>query len=409
MLKTIDRADTPNHKGPAAHNLSPRKRDRYKANRAAKSAENKKVQESASTHALVLGGGAPNMALMAGALAALDERNVVFDVVSTSGAGSLAGLLWLAPKGKSPREALRGIVESSVSDAIYRFFPVNYKVFNKPGTMADLWRRSLALNPWAEWMAQQYHGSINAQNDRSDPIAQTIAVTIDWLRFVWATLCPSDLNLASRGLCAPPPFVEDIVDFGRIKDIKPYFYVNAYNVSRARIDDFEKTHIDVDHIRAAFAFPFIYSPYELNGDFYYEGAVRDCLNFKDLVEKHTGLKTIVVFDVLGTDALIRLPRHLYDAWVLSIVIPLVKTAEDNLEAFAEKYNNGWSRSDPKRPAKADLLKVEFDIPDKYLADVLDWSISNAQRLFRIGFDSGHRFIDQHADKLKFSGRALVSV
>ena len=53
------------------------------------------------TIALVLGGGAPNLTLMAGAVAALDDAGVKFDVVSTSGAGMLIGLLYAAPKGSS--------------------------------------------------------------------------------------------------------------------------------------------------------------------------------------------------------------------------------------------------------------------------------------------------------------------
>jgi predicted acylesterase/phospholipase RssA len=52
------------------------------------------------TIALVLGGGAPNLTLMAGAVAALDDAGVEFDVVSTSGAGMLIGLLYAAPKGR---------------------------------------------------------------------------------------------------------------------------------------------------------------------------------------------------------------------------------------------------------------------------------------------------------------------
>jgi predicted acylesterase/phospholipase RssA len=52
------------------------------------------------TISLVLGGGAPNLTLMAGAVAGLDDAGVEFDVVSTSGAGMLIGLLYAAPKGR---------------------------------------------------------------------------------------------------------------------------------------------------------------------------------------------------------------------------------------------------------------------------------------------------------------------
>ena len=49
------------------------------------------------------------MALMAGALAGFEEKGITFDVVSASGAGALAGLLWLAPKAAAPADALRSV------------------------------------------------------------------------------------------------------------------------------------------------------------------------------------------------------------------------------------------------------------------------------------------------------------
>ncbi len=360
------------------------KHQRHAENAAAKSRRNAAQSESRSRTALVLGGGAPNMALMAGALAGLHDRGVTFDVVSCSGAGSLAGLLWLAPKSGTPAEALRSVTTMSVADAIYSRFPVNYKVFQKPGQWADLWRRAMAANPFFALNVKDYEHS------------SAYALAVDSMLLWAATLSPSGLSAQSWGLCQPTPFIEQIIDFARIKHIEPYFYLNAYNVSKEIIDDFTKDEITPDHFHAALAFPFIYGPYRLNGDLYYEGAVVDCLNFKDLVEKHTGLETIVVFDVLGTDTLIRAPRNLYDSWVLSMIIPLVKTAEDNLELFALKYNKGWRRA---QGARTDLLRIEFDIPEEYLVEVLDWSESNAKRLFDIGFKSGLSFYAAHADKL----------
>ena len=99
------------------------------------------------TIALVLGGGAPNLTLMAGAVAALDDAGVEFDIVSTSGAGMLIGLLYAAPKGsrgdikRDRAAALKNTVNMGVHDAIYRFFPVNFKVFHKPGTLAQAYTK----------------------------------------------------------------------------------------------------------------------------------------------------------------------------------------------------------------------------------------------------------------------------
>jgi len=367
------------------HNESPiQRRHQHKLNKAKKTERNKKDPDSDARTALVLGGGAPNMPLMAGAVAAFAEQGINFDVVSTSGAGSLAGLLWLAPKGQTPVEALRSVKTMTIVDHIYQHLPVNYKVFHKPGPVADFWRSALASNPLFSLIPKQYEQS---------PL---YALYTDWMALWAATLCPSGLNWYSWGLCAPLPFIEHIIDFDKVNQVKPHFYLNAYNISKEVIDDFNKDQITPDHFRAALAFPLIYGPFLLNGDYYYEGAVVDCLNFKDLKEKHSGLETIVVLDVLGTDTLIRKPRNLYDSWVLSMIIPLVKTAEDNLELFALKHNKGWERS---QGADADLLKVTFNIPDDHLVEVLDWSGSNAARLFDIGHQSGLDFIKRHRAKL----------
>ena len=69
---------------------------------------------------LVLSGGAPVLTFMAGALVALDERNVKFDVISASGAGMLVGLLYAAPAGGpgKRREALKNTISMGVADEI---------------------------------------------------------------------------------------------------------------------------------------------------------------------------------------------------------------------------------------------------------------------------------------------------
>jgi predicted acylesterase/phospholipase RssA len=164
---------------------SPSHRSRYKANRAAKSERNALRSENRARTALVLGGGAPNMALTAGAVAAFADRGIVFDVVSTSGAGSLAGLLWLAPKGQAPAEPLRSVVTMSISDAIYRMLPVNYKVFQRPGTWADLWRSALAANPFFAVRPRDY--------EQLAPYA----LWADWMALWAASLSPSGLTWSS--------------------------------------------------------------------------------------------------------------------------------------------------------------------------------------------------------------------
>jgi predicted acylesterase/phospholipase RssA len=315
---------------------------------------------------------------MSGALSALAEREVQFDVISTAGAGTFIGLLYASPKGASPLQALKKTIDISISDWIYQFFPVNYKVYQKPGVGAQIHRNMLSHLPWLRAITGL---------DQPSPAQRLFA---DWVQLVLCSFSPTDLTPMSKGLCAPMPFITDWVDFEKLRDVDFEFYINAYNITDHCMDIFSKEEIRVEHYFASSAFPFIYPPMRMNGKCYFEGAAVDCLNYKSLVERHPEVDTIVVFDVLGSDALFREPRDLYDAWVLSIITPLVEIAKDDTKIFELKYNRG-----PDGEAIRKLLKLEFDIPAEDLPHVLDWSYSNLNTLFDIGYLSGSRFYERH--------------
>lgn len=335
--------------------------------------------------ALVLGGGAPNATLMSGALVAFAEAGVHFDVISTAGAGALIGLLYVAPAKGTPIEALKQTTEMGVADAIYDHFPINYKVFQKSGVAADLYRRMLAMNPLAQSIATE-HGDSAMEKLFSD-----------WVQLLFTSACPTDLNGRSLGLCASVPFLEETVDFDALRNIEAAFYINAYNITDRRMENFSKAEITADHCRAALAFPFLYPPYPITDPktgaekYYYEGAAHDCLNYKALVDHEPEVKRIVVFDVLGADELMRTPRDLYDAWLLSIITPLVEIARDDTKIFEAVHNHDNARQ---------LFKVPFDIPKDHLVEALDWSRSNLETLFAVGRDSARRY-------LAGDGRALL--
>jgi len=338
--------------------------------------------DTRSRTALVLGGGAPNSAMMAGALAAFEEEGIHFDVVSTSGAGGLMALLWMAPKDATPDEALRNWLNSYVHDDIYEKFPVAYKVFTKPGTAADMYRDMMA-----PFMKTFMGGTDNSMQ----------RLMSDWTQLMSACLCPNGLQSSDTGLCARLPWVEQIVDFDKIKDMDSHFYINAYNIDQKQMENFSREEITLEHFKAAFAFPFIYGPYQMGADHYYEGASHECLNFRGLYENHPNLDTVVVLDVMGQDGLIRQPRDLYDSWVQSMIVPLVQVAKNNLELFALKENRGWQRS---KGARADLMVMPFDLSEEDRKTSLDWSYSNGSRLFEIGYRSAQEFLKGQGAKLK---------
>ncbi|MBM3117446.1 patatin-like phospholipase family protein [Jeongeupia naejangsanensis] len=344
--------------------------------------------KKANKTALVIGGGAPNMPLMAGALCAMLRQRVDFDVISTSGAGALVGLLYAAPKAGSPIAALAGMVEMGISDSLYRALPVNFKVFNKPGALADLFRDGLKASPYAQLV------------ERMADVSPAFRLWSDWQQLLWATATPSDLSAESLGLCAHVPFVEDVVDFERLRTYEKPVYLNAYNVDRHEMAQWRGQDIDVAHFRAALSFPFLYPPTEIDGERYIEGAALDTLNFKALIGDDASdpdIDTIVVFDVLGADRLLRAPRDLYDAWVMSIITPLTEIAKDDLKLFELVHNRNADGSEKRALLRVPLLSP--DLPAERWERMFDWSYSNMHTLFRIGFDAGLGFCREHAVRL----------
>lgn len=340
--------------------------------------------------ALLIGGGAPNSTLMAGALVAFHEQGARFDVISCSGAGALMGLLYTAPKNGNPVLALREWAQMGVNDAIYGLFPVNYKVFMKPGAAAQSYRDWLSKNPFT---APFY--------DPASPFGH--GLFSDWVKLGLATLSPTDLSPASLGMCAHLPFAEQVIDFGSVAKIEPEFYINAYNMTKERMRIFSKGEITPEHLKAAFSFPMIYPPYPLKDGDYIEGAAIDTLNFRALVSDnpadealHRDIQNLVIFDILGADKLIRKPRSLYDSWVQSIITPLVEIAKDDISLFEYKHN-----VDVDGKKKRNLYKVDLmgGIPAEHWPEVMDWSTSNLELLFDVGYRAGQAFCREHADVL----------
>jgi len=365
---------------------------------------------------VVLGAGAPHSPLMAGALCAIWEGGRTFDVVYTAGAGGLIGLLFAAPKRPDPAAALRSVVEIGVADAIYRFFPVNYKVFYKPGPFTQLfrhWARMLHVPespptppglppgppPHPHWPHSDWHGHPWL------PFTHAWRhLYNDWIDFWFSALTPTTLNYSSEGLCDPIPFLDDIVDWQALKYFHGDFFLNAYNITKNRVDMFDKQQLTPQHVRAALALPFVYPPLPVGSDLYYEGADRQPIPFTHFAEiprfSETGL--VVIMDILNSlaPALVRKPRNLWDAYNISIVTPIVTLAHWDLVRFRDFLH---SEDIKHRAPKLHDVVLQFTIPSAEVPNLLDWSHSNLRRLWDIGYETGQRFVERYGQELPRHG------
>ncbi len=371
--------------------------------------------------AAVLTAGAPTSPLMAGALAAVYEANRTYHYIFSSGSGSLIGLSLVAPKAKTPPEALEGLIDLMVADPVYRTIPLDHKVFFKSGPWSELFRR---LTPYY----QIRNPKTPAGKVFNDRVSQFISA-----------VAPTTLNFFSRGLCNPNPWIEDFVDFKKLRSFGGHFTVNAYNISKGGMVPFDKHTLTADHIRAATACPFIYPPFKLGNSYYYEGADVDPINLPTL-RKLAGVKHpppidgagkvggrkpgksageendevdgfklkvdfkaerlfVVVFDVLGSlnrRALIRVPRNLLDAYAISLATPLRSIVLDKIAIFQSEIS-GLKQAGQPDPVEMEV--VNFEIPERYWPNLFDWSESNAKRLWKIGYERGKDLVEKYGYRL----------
>jgi NTE family protein len=390
---------------------------------------------------LCLGGGAPNLTLMSGALhrlhrAGLHEKDGGPNIISMAGAGAVVGLHYLAPKGLKSKdrfcpEALENTVNFGVSDAIYETFPINYKVFTKSGPSADLFNEF--------WFSLPEVREAMHQSGMSDDEA----LLGDSLLFAGAMMCPTDVNFFSQGICGHARFLDELIDFKALQSIDPNeieIEINAFSIEDHDIVEFTNyerdesgnpitvgnkgyipREITVDHLRAALAFPFLHAPYKIGDKHYYEGAAIQSLN--DYTAKDArDIEWFVVLDPLRKN-MIDMPQNLWDAFALSIIMPTAGTAElgrlildfktrfqtsgaaatPEFAAFADKVKSlpqnqrlspfetlvllaDPNTPDPKRPSE--LYFSEFKIPREKVPRAWGWSRSSLKDLFEIGEKAG---------------------
>ena len=330
--------------------------------------------------ALLLGAGGPLGGLEAGALIALDEMGVKFDVVAGACIGSIITLAYSSPaKGFTRREALENWVSSSgVSDAIYDVLPVDYKVFQKDaGPLSKIW------DQWAAFMLSN-NPFVSAYS--KTPFQQYL---FD-LYYLWLTMwAPCTLNPNSKSLARISRQLQFLIDFDNLKNCEHDIYINALNVTDQDITLFDKNQITPEHVAAGSSLYYIASQTEIDGKLYAEGSYIDCINYEGVLQKHDDVDTFIVMNILNKRALIREPRDLLDAYNLSIMLPFVTIAEDDTKIFEAKYKGD-----------RDLLKLNFTIPKEHAPNACDWSVSNFKALRDIGYKAGMEFYKNNKDLLK---------
>ncbi|MGE5386032.1 MAG: patatin-like phospholipase family protein [Betaproteobacteria bacterium] len=317
--------------------------------------------------ALLLGAGGPLGGLEAGALIALDEMGVEFDVISGACIGSILTLAYSSPAGgRTPREALEfWVSETGVSDALYKCLPLDFKVFQKQAGMwnpaMDQWLKTmLSLNPFYSYTP-------------TTPLHRLYSeLYLLGLIAMMPSTAPFETSMSRIA-----PVLEVLIDFDKLKTLSKDVYINAMNLTDKDIAVFDKHQITPKHVMAGSSLFCVCPQTEIDGKFYGEGSYIDSLNFKGVLTRHPDIETIVIMNILSRRDLLRPAKNLMDAYNLSIMLPFVTIAEDDIKLFEAKHKGNRN-----------LLKAKFKIPDEHLPEAMDWSCSNFKRLRDIGYEAG---------------------
>jgi predicted acylesterase/phospholipase RssA len=372
--------------------------------------------------ALVLSGGGPVVGIEIGALRAFEENGIDFDIYSCACVGSWVGCLYNSLPEKSDR--LRQVEhffrdKIFIPDDIYESFPIAYKVF-----------RMDYLHDTQKLMEKLFEASTYQHLFLPDRIAEYAS---RWMRHPPATLDDYfyflteglALNPVVRfgaelqykikksgvaGLISSENFVDKYIDFDQLFKREKVVYLNAYNLSKHRMEIFinRKGHryddITADALMAGSSVLHYTENRTIDGksDKYCEGAVIDTVNLDHLLTDHPDLDEIWVIKIADYKA-VKPPKNLIEAALLGVMLPFDTISDDDIDLFSHRLQE-HNRTQARKVRFINALMAYQDVN-------YHWNHSNLDEGIRVGYDGALNAISEYREKdiEKEGGRYIRSI
>jgi hypothetical protein len=334
---------------------------------------------------VIVSGGAPTVHLAAGALCAFSERNITLKVLACAGAGALPALLFAAPKRrhgsdakKNREEALKGVVNINLHDAIYHLLPNNIKVFHKYGPFSQFFWR----------LGQRFHNDLKPE-DRHRNTAERLYN--DLVDLVVTAVTPTTLRYHSPSVLSRVQVIDALIDWDDLKQYPGEFFLNGFRLEDRTLKVFKKDDMTPEAFYAALAMPWLYPPTEAQSKTFTEGASHDPSALEATMRNEKpalgDVDVVVILDTIGPDVWVD-PESTLESLALTILDPLVALAENvvTLYALEEHVIND---SPPERMPR--IYRLPFDLSFWDRGKLWDWSYSNALALWEAGYASADAF------------------
>ena len=363
--------------------------------------------------AIALAGGGPAAGLHIGALQALKDAGITFDVWALSCIGAWVGIVYnQCDEGKEVQQT-REFFHDHVfrDDASYSRFPINsvfgldwlgnLKAFEKfildPANYKNIWLPGAMTDATQEINAFLFDRKKWSQGDFNDLILELSAKN-PFIRFYMSMMYLSEINGMTR-IHYPKGSLLKSIDFEKLRKSEKFIYHNAWNLSRKRLEQFANRpeaiegsklgkygQLTAQSLCACSALPYIEQTVEMGGDTYCEGALVDTVNLKRLLDDHPDLDEIWISRIID-DEQVRPPRNLHDALGNLCQLFAATVGEDDIELFRYRAKDrGWS--DDEIADKIIEIEVSSDIN-------FDWTRSNLKR----GIECGRKAVEKKLAEL----------
>ena len=306
--------------------------------------------------AIALSGGGPPVGLQLGALKALDEKDIAFDVFATDCIGSWTACIYNSHPKAARFGKMREFYNACfVPDAVFDGFsvPVNIFVTDYFQDWLIYWQKLLDYRTYQGLFLPRYIGEfmlyyLDPANFPRTSVDLSLMITKamslhPWTRLMFK-LSYQNRKTGRSWLLGPENhgegFVGQYIDFKKLMQIRTMIYLNAFNLTQRRINLFvnrpdhpKYKPITLRALKANSSILGYLENWEIEGDKYCEGAVADTVNFKGLLRNHPDLDEIWVINILDYKE-IKPPENPLEADLLAVELPFTTIAHDDVKLFA---------------------------------------------------------------------------
>lgn len=357
--------------------------------------------------AITLAGGGPAAGLHIGALAALEEAGIEFDVFALSCIGAWVGIVYnTRPRPNRAEQTLQFFDKFCFrDDRSYEWFPINRGFATDGQALCRAWA-NFPLSPGLDWRSlvlpqDIYNSFIQSAALLRDPARWTAQEFNYWLlndvlavnpftRYLTSMVYKSEINGLSKIYYKDSPVLKEVFQGERLYgDDMPEIYHNAWrlptekkagmmqifhNRREASAGGKERyLRISPESLCACSALPYIEESVSIEPYEYTEGALVDTVNFKNLLRDHPDLDEVWVNRIVD-EKQVKAPGSLAGALANLPMQFAAEVGENDVKLFRQHLLN-QSRMRPR------VVEIPID-PETRVT--FDWKHSNLMQ----GYDEG---------------------